>query len=261
MIKKHVDQSSRSRDKSEWRQGLKHDCSGIMELTKRNNWYENSSGDAVFLEEDLVYPLLKSSDLKRPVIDATRKQVIVPQKFVGQNTLSMKKDFPKTFSYLEKNGKAFERRKSSIYRNKPPFSIFGIGDYSFLPYKVAISGLYKQTAFSLILPVEGKPVMLDDTCYFVGLDSLPEAVCCLFLLNHPKMQELLSALIFWEGKRVITKDILMRLDYARLAGTLDRDSLFEYSVRSGIDCEKKSLQKKWEELNENNDKSRRFLFD
>jgi len=42
------------------------------------------------------------------------------------------------------------------------------GSLFFKPYKVAISGLYKSSHFSLLLPVDGKPVMLDDTCYLLG---------------------------------------------------------------------------------------------
>ncbi len=229
-----------------WRQGIKHDCSSVMELTKQGTVYENSLKESVVLEDDLVYPLLKSSDLKEPVIHETRKQVIVPQQLVGQSTSYIKTDYPRTFSYLLKHREAFERRKSSIYNNKPPFSIFGVGYYSFQPYKVAISGLYKQTEFSLVMPIDCKPVMLDDTCYFLGFDSLPEAVCCLYLLNHPQMQELLCSLIFWESKRVITKDILMRLDYTRLIEKTSLDELANYCSTYKIPCEKKRLRENWD---------------
>ena len=55
------------------------------------------------------------------------------------------------------------------------FSIFGIGDYSFAKYKVTISGMYKRTTFSLVLPENDKPLMLDDTCYFIGFDTIEAA--------------------------------------------------------------------------------------
>ena len=35
--------------------------------------------------------------------------------------------------------KILDNRKSSIYNKRPRFSIFGIGDYSFSKWKVAIS--------------------------------------------------------------------------------------------------------------------------
>jgi len=199
-----------------WRQGLKHDCAKVMELTLERNSFRNGFGDTVDIEHDLVFPLLKSSDLKTPIVDKTRKFVLVPQKLVGQRTDYIQKDYPKTAAYLDQYREQFAQRKSSIYRDKPPFSIFGIGDYTFKPYKIAISGLYKQTLFSLVPPQNGKPVMLDDTCYLLGFDSSAEAICVHSLLNHEKIQQLLDSLVFWEGKRVITKEVLMRLDYGKL---------------------------------------------
>jgi len=199
-----------------WRQGIKHDCSKVMELVYEDGVFHNGFNETVDIENALVFPLLKSSDLKEPVVEMVRKFVLVPQKFIGQETGFIQRDYPKTAAYLNKHKELFERRKSSIYRGKPPFSIFGIGDYSFKPYKIAISGLYKQTRFSLIPPYKGKPVMLDDTCYLLGFDSPTEAVCIHDLLNHEKIQALLNSLVFWEGKRVITKEVLMRLDYSKL---------------------------------------------
>jgi hypothetical protein len=199
-----------------WRQGIKHDCSKVMELVFEKGVFYNGFGEKVDIEDGLIYPLLKSSDLKKSVIENTRRFVLVPQRFVGQKTDFIQRDYPKTAAYLNKYKELFDRRKSSIYRDKQPFSIFGVGDYSFKPYKIAISGLYKQTGFSLVLPQKEKPVMLDDTCYLLGFDSDAEAVCVHYLLNHEIIQKLLDSLVFWEGKRVITKEVLMRLDYSKL---------------------------------------------
>lgn len=231
-----------------WRQGIKHDCSRVMELTKSTSGYENLSGESISLEEDLVYPLVKSSDLKKTIITTARKFVIVPQKFVGQETDDIKKKCPKTYSYLDKHRDRFEGRKSSIYRGKPPFSIFGIGEYSFRRYKIAISGLYKQTYFSLIPPIEDKPAMLDDTCYFLGWNTLAEAVCALCLLNHPRMQELFRSLIFWEGKRTITKEIVMRLDYSRLVKEIPFDTIIRFANENETGCDENQLREKWKEM-------------
>jgi hypothetical protein len=167
-----------------WRQGIKHDAAKIMELEMLNGHYLNNNKDIAELEQELVFGLLKSSDLKGGIIDQTRKHTIVTQRKIGQETFSIKEKHPKTYAYLLKNIEYFNRRKSSIYKGKPIFSIFGIGDYSFKPYKVAISGMYKTTQFSLVKPNDGKPIMLDDTCYFVGFDTLPEAKLTWALLTQ-----------------------------------------------------------------------------
>ncbi len=211
----------------EWRQGIKHDCSAIMELERVNGHFVNNQSDEIKLEEDLVYGFLKSSDLKNTVINTTRKHTIVTQTKVGQETSYIQHLYPDTYSYLKRNISKFQARKSSIYKGKPLFSIFGIGDYSFKPYKVAISGLYKTYHFTLVLPQNNKPVMLDDTCYFIGFDKIEYAVYAIILLNSKKTEAFLKSITFSDAKRVFTKDLLMRLDLLNLASSISRSEVEE----------------------------------
>lgn len=209
-----------------WRQGLKHDCSTVMELDKiKKNHYVNRLKEEIELESDLVYGILKSSDLKNTVIYQTRKFTIVTQKRVGQDTKYIKSEFPKTYKYLISHLSSFEARKSIIYNNKPSFSIFGIGDYSFKPYKVAISGLYKTFHFTLVLPQKGKPVMLDDTCYLLGFDKIEFAFYSLILLNSKTTMQFLKSITFSDAKRTFTKDVLMRIDLLELTKKVDLKEL------------------------------------
>ncbi|HEY85048.1 MAG TPA: SAM-dependent DNA methyltransferase, partial [Chloroflexi bacterium] len=114
----------------------------------------------------------------------------------------------------------FDRRKSSIYKNKPGFSIFGVGDYSFAPWKVAISGFYKKLGFVVVGPHKDKPVILDDTCYFIPCKSKNEADLLADLLNSPVSKEFFGSFIFWDAKRPITANILGNLDIFLLAKEL-----------------------------------------
>ena len=222
----------------EWRQGIKHDCSSIMELDKINTYsdtqgvhFVNKLNEKIELENDLVYGILKSSDLKNTVINTPRKYTIITQKKVGQETNYIKSQFPKTYKYLNRHHSIFNSRKSRIYNNKPPFSIFGVGDYSFKPYKVAISGLYKTFHFTLVLPQNRKPLMLDDTCYMLGFDKLEFAVYTLILLNSETTKKFLQSITFTDAKRTFTKEILMRIDLlqlARLKDTLELQSKLNF---------------------------------
>lgn len=196
----------------EWRQGIKHDCAKIMELERIEGGFRNALGEEFELEEDLVYGLLKSSDLKEDRVNNSRKYTIVTQKRTGQDTLRILENLPKTKAYLQRHKEHFSRRKSTIYKGKPMYSIFGIGDYSFKPYKIAISGLYKQTRFTLVEP-NGTILMLDDTCYFIGFDDLEDAVMAQLLLNRPETQEFIRSFMFTDAKRAITKEMLMRIDF------------------------------------------------
>jgi len=207
-----------------WRQGMKHDCSKIMELDRFNGHFINGYKEEVIPEKKLLFGMLKSSDLKHEVINSYRKTTIVTQKKVGQDTSYIKRQYPKTYNYLNKNREYFDKRKSSIYRGKPPFSIFGIGDYSFAKYKVAISGMYKRTTFSLVLPENDKPIMLDDTCYFIGFDTMEEAQIAQKILNSNIVQAFLKAIIFSDAKRPITKDVLMRIDIEKAYNLLESES-------------------------------------
>ncbi|MDR2906907.1 MAG: SAM-dependent methyltransferase [Bacteroidales bacterium] len=197
----------------EWRQGIKHDCAKVMELERIDGGFRNALGEEFELEEDLVYGILKSSDLKQDVVDIPRKYTIITQKRIGEETSQILERLPKTRAYLHQHKEYFLNRKSSIYNRKPMFSIFGVCDYSFKPYKVAISGLYKQTKFTLIKP-NGTVLLLDDTCYFIGFDTFEEAQNIQNVLNQMETQKFIESFVFTDSKRVITKDLLMRIGFA-----------------------------------------------
>src|SRR4030095_14622451 len=68
----------------QWRSGIKHDCSKVMELYKEGEYFTNGLGEKVVLEDLYLYPMLKSSELvngKRPT-----RWMLVTQKNVGEDT-------------------------------------------------------------------------------------------------------------------------------------------------------------------------------
>jgi hypothetical protein len=198
-----------------WRSGIKHDSSRIMELSIKGNDLINGLKETVDVEDTFVYKLFKSSDIKGGVLTKHRKAVIITQKRIGQDTSHIEGTSPRLWDYLIKNRKYLDKRKSSIYKGKPQFSIFGVGCYSFSPYKIAISGMYKVPNFSLIIPSDGKPVMLDDTCYFLGFDNKTHAIFMYLVLNRNNVQDFLQSIVFQDEKRPYTKDILMRIDLVK----------------------------------------------
>jgi hypothetical protein len=141
-----------------------------------------------------------------------RKFIIITQKHVGSNTDNIRKEAPKTWSYLIKHSKILDNRKSIIYKKQSRFAIFGIGEYSFSPWKVAISGLYKNINFSVIGMMDNKEIMLDDTCYFISCSSKQEAERICKALNSKIAKEYLESMIFYDSKRPIKVDILKKLN-------------------------------------------------
>lgn len=208
-----------------WRQGIKHDCAAIMELDASDGAMVNSIGEDVEVEGEWLYPLLKSNDVRDFEISRARKRVIITQRHLGEDTANLQKAAPRLWDYLIRHKEYFERRKSSIYQGKPRFSIFGIGEYSFKRYKVAISGLYKESNFSLVLPINDRPVMLDDTCYFLGFDNYTEALFTASILNSSVVKRFLRSIAFTDAKRPYTKDILMRIDLAHVASDFSAEIL------------------------------------
>ena len=209
----------------EWRQGVKHDCSKVMELTVQDGVFHNGKKEIVQIEDDIVFPLIKSSMFKTPIIHNFCKYVIVTQKKAREETGHLQREVPKTWEYLNENRSLFEGRKSSIYRGVPPFSMFGVGDYSYSKYKVGVSGFYKQPLFSVLYSDDGKPVMTDDTSYFICFDHYDMAYIAMLLLNSNKVQCFLSSIAFKDAKRPFTKKVLERLDFDKIVDSLDINEL------------------------------------
>ena len=195
-----------------WRSGIKHDCSEVMQLREQDGQLINGLGEKVDIESTFVYPLLKGSDVANNRIQSTNRFVIVTQKSVGEPTNTIKHSAPKTWQYLEKHAELLDNRKSRIYRDNPRFSIFGVGSYTFLPYKIAICGLYKTLDFRLVGELNDKPAVFDDTVYFLSFDSEDQARKILYTLLSPNVQDFFSSMIFWDDKRPIKTSILNRLN-------------------------------------------------
>ena len=229
-----------------WRQGLKHDAASVMELNYVSEGvFQNKLKEIVNVEDNYIYPLLKSTDLFHGKIDS-RRGVIVTQKKIGQDTYSLQQTAPRLWQYLTTHSDKFNQRKSSIYKNKPPFSIFGIGDYSFCIYKVAISGLHKQPRFRVVYPINSRPVMLDDTCYFVGCNSIEEAILLSCLFNSEICLNFIRSITFIDAKRPITKNILQSINIKTLLDYIPQNQLinqanYEYR-RTKLNSEKTKLE-------------------
>jgi hypothetical protein len=210
-----------------------------MELRKEGGRYRNGLGELVDLEDDYLYPMLKGSDLANGGANGRHRWMLVTQKSVGGDTRPIRAQAPKTWKYLQEHGEALDRRSSSIYRNRPRFSVFGVGGYAFAPWKVAIPGLYKRLRFTPVGGVAGKPTVFDDTSYFLSCQDEEEARLVASLLNSPAAREFFSAFIFWDAKRPLTVDVLKRLDLLALARELGmEDKMTHFLARMNPSCSK-----------------------
>lgn len=218
----------------EWRQGVKHDCTKVMELSVEGATFTNGLNETVSIEAEYVFPLIKSSMFKSPIADAFGKYVIVTQKNVREDTSHIETDAPKTWRYLTLHKEHFLKRKSSIYKNAPDFSMFGIGDYSYSKYKVGVSGFYKKPLFSVLVSKDGKPVMTDDTSYFICFPSYDTAYTAMLILNSERVQNFLLTIAFLDAKRPYTKKVLERIDFHMIIQTISTTEIVESEEQLGL---------------------------
>ena len=77
----------------------------------------------------------------------------------------------------------------------------------------------------MVGPEADKPVVFDDTCYFVACTSRAEAELVAALLGSDIAAEFLAAFVFWDAKRPITVEVLRRLSLSALARQLGMEEM------------------------------------
>ena len=210
-----------------WRSGIKHDCAAVMELRESDRGLLNGADELVEIESELLFPLRKSAELGSRAPRGDPRWLIVPQRTTGDDTASLATRAPRAWQYLCRHAARLDARRSTIYRGRPRFAVFGIGHYSFAPWKLAISGLYKRLSFRVVGPRAGRPTVLDDTCYALPCRDEIEARFLLELVESEPAREFLGARVFWDAKRPITIGLLSQLDLSRLAAELGRTNTLQ----------------------------------
>lgn len=221
-----------------WRSGIKHDCAKVMEFKLKDGRLMNGFQEDVDISRDYLYPMYKSSHLAHHILKKPVTYMLVTQKKIGDETDSIKICSPKTWAYLQKYEDKLNSRKSSIYKKSPKFSIFGVGDYSFKHWKVAVSGLYKNVNFKLIGPFQGKPVVLDDTCCMMSFDCKEQADFVCRLLSSDMAANFIDSISFKDSKRPATVAMLNRISLKNLAKYLGEEKKYDFLFKN---CSPKQL--------------------
>jgi hypothetical protein len=197
-------------DRLVWRQGVKHDLAKVLELKAAPHGLTNGYNDFVDVEGEVLCPFFKSSDIAagRP----SRLRFPLYQHDLSGPIADLARRWPKLAAYLASFRERFAARRSSIYRGKPDFMLFGVGSYTLAPFKVAISGFYKEPRFALLAPDEfQRPPLVDDTCYTLPFWSRVEAEEMLRYLNGAPVQRFLTSIADATAKRPYTKAVLERI--------------------------------------------------
>jgi hypothetical protein len=148
------------------------------------------------IEPDLVYPLVKGSDVKRwyshPTAHVIMVQDVVTRKGIAMNVLQER--FPKTFRYLKRfepqlRARAAFRRyytrnvAGHVVETAPFYSMFNVGSYTFSPWKVVWHRMVAPVGAVVLGQQEGKPILPQETHAFVPTHSRQEAFYLAGMLN------------------------------------------------------------------------------
>jgi hypothetical protein len=151
------------------------------------------------IEKDLVFPFLKPKNIKRWGTSGY-SYGLLPQKKHGENNESkLRTELPLTYQYLYRFKENLLNRSSKWFKIKgfPFYSIFGVGEYSFAPYKVVWCCMTYAPNFSVVSKINDKfigtkKVMPDNTIGYIPSGNEKEAHYLCALLNSKPTAELLE---------------------------------------------------------------------
>lgn len=146
------------------------------------------------IESDFIYPFLRGKDVEQWKTEPSIFVVLVqdPNKRAGYDEKWMKMNYPKTYSYLKKFESILRNRASRVARElaeKGPFySMFGIGLYTFSPWKAVWQRMAKELKTAVVstyyLPEIGEKIVIPGgTTAFIPAANSEEAHYLCGLLN------------------------------------------------------------------------------
>jgi hypothetical protein len=157
------------------------------------------------VEPDLVYPLIRGRDVKKWYVEFKNRYVIVPHDSKTAKPLpetDLKVKLPLTYQYLNSYRNGLENR--SIHKlwgkSNPFYAVYDIGTYTFAPYKVvwkrtagAITGKALSFVCAVVEPINGKPVVPDDTTILLETKTPEEAHYIVGLLNSTIVRAIIAS--------------------------------------------------------------------
>jgi hypothetical protein len=151
------------------------------------------------IEKDLLFPFLKPKNTGRWGTNGY-SYALLPQKKHGENNESeLRTKFPLTYKYLFKFKDNLLGRASKWFKIKgfPFYSLFGLGEYSFAPFKIVWCCMTYAPDFSVVSEINDKfigkkKVMPDNTIGYISTNNENEAHYICALLNSAHVSEMLE---------------------------------------------------------------------
>ncbi|WP_436902166.1 N-6 DNA methylase [Halovenus halobia] len=211
----------------EIRHGVKDDAEAVFGLDR---------DQLDHLEPDRVFPYLKSRHIVKYGLFGHDLRLVPVEKADEDNEAHLREHTPATYEYLDNHREQLADRASSWLDSGRFYNIFGVGEYTWAPYKVVWCRLGFKPHFAVVStvsdPVLGeKLVVPGDHCMFISLDNERDAHALCALLNSAVYQRSLRE-IAGDGKSSLSKAVVSELELPLIDDIPDADRLAALSKRA-----------------------------
>jgi SAM-dependent methyltransferase len=208
------------------RHGLKDDAAAVFGLDRST---------LAEIERDRVFPYLRSRHVRKFGLTGHDLRLVPADRAGEDNEAWLREHCPSTYDYLADHRERLLDRSSSWLDAGPFYTQFGLGPYTWEPYKVVWCRLGFKPDFAVAStrtdPDLGeKPVVPGDHYMFVATDDRREAHFLCALLNSAPYQRTLRTLASG-GKASLSKSVVSELALPTWPGTDRAEELAACSMR------------------------------
>lgn len=209
----------------EIRHGLKDDCNDVFDVER---------ADLARLDDETVYPYLQSRHVRKYGVTGHDLR-LVPQRAAGEDNESrLRRRYPQTYDYLSAHRDELAARSSTWLDRGPFYSVFGLGEYTWAPYKVIWCRLGFKPDFAVVStrndPDLGERLVVPGDHYmFVASHDERAAHFLCALLNAAPYQRTLRELASG-GKASLSKSVVSELWLPPWPGTATAEQLADRSM-------------------------------
>lgn len=150
------------------------------------------------LEPEMVYPMLRGRDVMRWSVNVRHHMLVVqnPDTRTGHDPEWLQTHAPQTYAYLKRFEDVLWARRSfrRYFGDTAPFyTMFGVGHYSFAPYKVVWRYIATEMTAAVVTTHHNKVIIPDHRLMLIDVESLDEAHFVAACLNNTVSRYIVAA--------------------------------------------------------------------
>jgi len=189
--------------------------SKIRNLAERDRRFNIAVVTSYPLENELIYPILESGDIKKWSINP-KNFAIIPYNYMAQlySESELKVKYPNAYAYFSMFRDALTNRShyKKYGNDKPFYFIHMFSDWMLSNYKVVWNRMGNQLAAAVAIPVSdaylgSKPLIPEDVIAFISVESENEAHYICSILNSSLVNFILQS-IAKGGKNFATPEFI-----------------------------------------------------